>query len=309
MKNIAIMGARGFVGKSLVNYWTNDFSKTEKYKVFPVTRDNFSLLDYKAVKNFLKENKIDIVIHCANEGGSRKTQDKTDVVKDNLQMFFNLEECITPEMKMINFGSGAQYNKFRDLKKIKESEIGQVLPEDDYGYSKYLMHKYIEKGATKNIYNPIIFGLFGKYEDYSFRFISNSILKNILKMPIVINQNVIFDFLYINDFLKIIETILETDVQYKEFNITPNESIDLIKIVEIINEIGNYKSEIIVKNSGLNYQYTGDNSRLLKNIGEYRFFSYEESIKDLYEYYLKNIDKIDLEVIKKDEYLNNCKTK
>lgn len=128
-------------------------------------------------------------------------------------------------------------------------------------------------------------------------------------MPIVINQNVIFDFLYINDFLKIIETILETDVQYKEFNITPNESIDLIRIVEIINEIGNYKSEIIVKNSGLNYQYTGDNSRLLKNIGEYRFFSYEESIKDLYNYYIKNIDKMNLDLIKKDEYLNNCKTK
>ena len=42
-------------------------------------------------------------------------------------------------MKLINFGSGAQYNKARDLVKVKEDTIGTVIPKDDYGYSKYVM--------------------------------------------------------------------------------------------------------------------------------------------------------------------------
>ena len=97
------------------------------------------------------------------------------------------------------------------------------------------MSKYIQAKCAKNIYNPIIFGLYGQKEDYTFKFISNAILKNILNMPIVINQNVVFDYLYLGDFLRIIDAMIEKDFAYQEFNITPTESIDLVSIAKIIN--------------------------------------------------------------------------
>ena len=284
MKKIAIMGARGFVGKALTAHLQ------DKYTVYPITREQFSLLDEQAVTEFFEKENIDVVFHCANQGGSRKTGYDVaapDVIGNNLKMFFNMERCLKDGMKLINFGSGAQYNKARDLVKVKEDTIGTVIPKDDYGYSKYVMSEYLGVREFSNkpgiIYNP---------------------------MPIVINQNVVFDYLYLGDFLKVMDKLIEEDVPNREFNITPTESIDLCSIVEIINEIGDFKSEVTVKNPGLNYQYTADNTRLLENMGnDFVFTSYKEGIKELYDYYKENLDRLDTEAIRKDELLKYCKTK
>ena len=309
MKKIAVMGARGFVGHNLTEHLKN------KYEVLPITRDNFNLLDEKAVELFLEQEQPEVVINCTNQGGNRKVEaagKPIDVIGNNLKMFFAQERCLSENMKMINFGSGAQYNKTRDLIKVKEKDFGEVIPSDDYGYSKYVMEKYIRlKNQTGgNIYNPAIFGLYGPGEDYTFKFISNAIIKNMIQMPIVINQNVVFDYLFLEDFLKIIDFIIENDCPNKEFNITPTESVDLVTIAEYINRCSTYKSEIIVKNPGLNYQYTGDNSRLLENMGRnFTFTSYEKGIEKLYRYYEEHIDELDLETIRRDELLRLCKTK
>ena len=274
-------------------------------------------LKEKGVEVFFEKENIDVVFHCANQGGSRKTGYDVaapDVIGNNLKMFFNMERCLKDGMKLINFGSGAQYNKARDLVKVKEDTIGTVIPKDDYGYSKYVMSEYLGVRESSNkpgiIYNPIIFGLYGQGEDYTFKFISNAIMKNLLEMPIVINQNVVFDYLYLGDFLKVMDKLIEEDVPNREFNITPTESIDLCSIVEIINEIGDFKSEVTVKNPGLNYQYTADNTRLLENMGnDFVFTSYKAGIKELYDYYKENLDRLDTEAIRKDELLKYCKTK
>ena len=310
MKKIAIFGAGGFVGRSLTDYFGK---KQDKYEVLPVTRKQFSLLDENAVSDFIGREKPDILIHCANEGGARKGgyAEATDIVGNNLRMFFNIERCLTPEMKMINFGSGAQYNKQRDLVKVKENSLGIHIPQDAYGFSKLVMSKYIAAASHKKIFNPIIFGLFGPFEDYTFKFISNACIKNILGMPIVINQNVRFDYLYIDDFLRITEHLIEADdVPNREFNITPTASVTLTEIVDIINEIGKNRSDVTVRNPGLNFEYTGDNTRLLENMGDrFAFLDYKESIERLYSYYLQNIDSLDTDAIKRDESLKFCRTK
>lgn len=301
MKNLAITGARGFVGRSLSE------SFIEKYNIIPITRNTFNLLSFDETQKFFKQNQIDVIIHCANEGGSRKTgydANSVDVIGNNLKMFYNLKSCLNPHMKMISFGSGAQYNKARDLIKVSENEIGMNIPHDDYGFSKYVISQNTKQD---NLYIPIIFGLFGKYEDYRFKFISNSIIKNLLGLPIVINQNVIFDYMFIDDFIKIIDLYIENDYIEKQFNITPTNSIDLISIANCINNCSEYKSEIIVKNKGLNFQYTASNKRMLSDIGDFSFSKYEDSISKTFNYYKENLNKIDVECIRKDEFINYCK--
>lgn len=309
MKKVAILGARGFIGKN-----TYEFLKQEKeYNVIAVTRDKLDLLNEREVEKFFKEQNIDIVIHCANQGGTRKSQNANiDIVKNNLKMFFNVERCIKSDMKMINFGSGAQYDKTRDLKKVKEEEFDMSVPKDDYGYSKYVMSKYIHNRSKKEgkIYNPIIFGMYGIGEDYTYRFISNAIIKNILKMPIEINQNVIFDYLFIEDYKKILKRILEEEWSEREFNVTPTESIDLYHLAECINQIGGYKSEIVIKNEGLNYQYTGENSRLLNLLGgKFKFTPYQVAIEKMYKYYYDNKGLLDLDSVKRDFLIQYCSVK
>lgn len=307
MKKIAIMGARGFVGKNLTEFFQH------RYEVYPLTRKELDILETEEVRKFFLDHKIDVVFNCMNQGGSRKDAydiQTSSVIGNNLKMFFNVEQCISPEMKMINFGSGAEYNKHRDLNKIEEIQFGQSIPEDDYGYSKYVMSKYITAKHASNIYEPVIFGLYGKYEDYTYKFVSNAIIKNLLQMPIVINQNVIFDYLYIGDFLKIMERLVEQEMKWKTFHITPTDSIDLIRIAELINELSSYKSEIIIRNKGLNYQYTGNNRRLRENMGDgFSFTSYREGIAELFRYYEENLNKLDVDAIREDMALKYCKTK
>lgn len=304
MKTIAITGANGFVGKSLIEFFSG------KYNIIPITRITFNLLNSYETKQFFESHKVDVIIHCANEGGSRKTgydKEMTDVVTNNLKMYYHLNSILTPEIKMISFGSGAQYFKARNLEKVGEHSIGDFIPEDSYGFSKYVISKNIDN--KDQVYSPIIFGLFGRNEDYRFKFISNAIIKNILKMPIIINQNVVFDYLYINDFLTIIEKYIEHEYKHKQFNITPTDSIDLISIAKLINNCSDFKSEIIVKNPGLNFEYTASNDRMINDIGSFAFTSYEESISQLYHDYKENIGNIDTECIRQDKFIEHCKVK
>lgn len=301
---ILITGAGGFVGSNL-----HDVLK-EKHTVFALKHQDLDLLDANAVKQFMGKHSIDFVLHCANEGGSRKTnydQGGNSVVAHNLRMFFNLVRCMTPKMRMIHLGSGAEYNRKYYQPKMKESYFDQYPPDDDYGYSKYVISKYIEK--CPDIMCLRIFGLFGKYEDYRYKFISNAIVKNLLKMPIVINQNVTFDYLYIDDFCKIVEKFMQPGTYKSFYNITPTHSIDLIGIAHIINDIGKYKSEVIVLNEGVNTEYSGDNSVLLQVMGDFEFESYGNSIKKLYEYYQTVLSTLDVDSVKEDCYLKACVAK
>lgn len=310
MKNIAVLGARGFIGQNTIKH----LSKNPDYQIFPVTRNEVNLLDFEDVKKFLYSNEIDIVIHCANSGGTRKDVGKSDdVVSNNLRMFFNVERCIKNDMKFINFGSGAQYDKSRNLCKINEQDFDSFVPSDEYGFSKYVMSKYLKgRQAQKKegfVYNLVVFGMYGIGEDYAYRFISNAIVKNLLRMPIVINQDVVFDYLYINDYFKALDYLIENDIESCEFNLTPIQSVSLSKLASIINNVSDYKSEVVIKNIGLNYEYTGDNTRLLQLMGEsIQFTSYEDAIKEMRHYYQENLQNLDLETIKADALIKYCKT-
>jgi GDP-L-fucose synthase len=302
-KNILITGAGGFIGRNLAEYMPG-----KGYEVHPFTHNALDLLDEAAVAGALAAVNPEVVIHCATVGGTRKTgydAGSTDVVSKNLRMFFNLVRALKPGMRMVNMGSGAEYDKRFGIAKISEADFDKHVPEDDYGYVKYVISKYAEQ--TENITSLRVFGLYGKYEDYTFKFISNAIVKNLLGLPIIINQNVVFDYLCIEDFCGLVGRLLQVKLAHAHYNITPTESIDLFTLAKLVNAVGTTKSEIKILNPGLNTEYTGSNQRLLKDLGGFNFTPYETSIKQLYAYYAARLGELDLEAVKADPFLKACK--
>src|SRR3989339_1097632 len=221
-KTIFITGAGGFIGRNL----EERFSK--KYKLLTPGHKELDLLDEKAVENFFKKNKIDVVINCAVIGGSRKEEHVDTSLSGNLRIFFNLLKNKSKYKKMIHFGSGAEYDKSRPIIKVKETDLGKTIPKDEYGFFKYICSKYIEKET--NIVCIRIFGMFGKYEDFRLRFISNAIVNSLKGLPITMNQNVFFDYMYINDFVKIVDYFISHETKNKFFNIGTGKKIDILTI-------------------------------------------------------------------------------
>ena len=86
-----------------------------------------------------------------------------------------------------------------------------ITPIDEYGFYKSITSKYIEK--SEKIIQLRIFACYGKYENYLLKFITNSIVKNLFKLPIIINQNVYFDYMYIDDLIKIVDYFINNDAR------------------------------------------------------------------------------------------------
>lgn len=279
METILITGANGFVGKNLKKY----FEKS--YKILSPRSFELDCRNQDAVKEYFSKNNISYIIHCASVGGARGVEDKDTTVVDNLKMVNNLLEFKNANCKMIVFGSGAMYGKQRPIIKISEDEIGNVTPSDLYGQSKVEIAKIASKRSDMVCLN--IFACYG-YNEFSTRFPSYAIGQNLKHLPIVINQNVVFDYLFIEDLEKIVEHfILNNPKKYNIINVTPSKSSKLTEIAEIVNSISDYKSEITLKSPILGNEYTGDNSRLMFEIPEMEFTSLKNGLKKLYEY-IKN---------------------
>jgi len=280
MKTVFITGGSGFIGKNLIENFEG------KYNVLSPTHKELDLLDINAVDDFFEKNRINVVIYCALIGGSRKEEYKENSLSKNLRMFFNIVKNKDKFGKMINLGSGAEYDKSKSIIDVKEDEFGKTIPVDEYGFFKYVCSKYIEE--SDDIVSLRIFGLFGKYEDFRYRFISNAICQKLAGLPIIVNQNVFFDYVYIGDFVKIVDYFIKNEVKHRFYNIGTGQKIDLLTIANLINNISDNKSEIIVKNKGLNNEYTCNNERLRHELDiSFKFTKIDESIKNLFNWYEK----------------------
>ena len=296
--NIFITGSNGFIGTHLKEYLNKNYSK---YNLFTPSSKELDLVNEEEVDNYILGNKIDIIIHLANKGGDRTTVDMKNVTEYNLRIFFNIAKHEKNVKKIISFGSGAEYSKHKPIVDAHEEDYLDAQPLDEYGFYKSITSKYIEK--SDNIVQLRIFGAYGEYENYRFKFITNAIVKNLLKLPIVINKNVFFDYIYIDDLVKMIDWAIHNESKEKIYNATIGIKIDLITLANLVNETSDFKSEIKILNDGLSNEYTSNNERIMKELKNFEFTSHKKAIQKMREYFKANLEKLDKESIINDPYL------
>lgn len=274
---IFLTGGDGFIGRNIKE------QLKKKYEIFAPTHAELDLTDNEALYKILEKNPVDIVIHAANIGGTRKQQHVFGITHVNLKMFFNIIRAKPFFKRLIMLGSGAEYDKQRPLLKIKETDFDKYIPNDEYGLYKYVCAKYAEQADY--ITHLRLFAVFGKYEDYEIRFISNAICRALLHAPIIMRQNVMFDYLFIDDFIKILDQFIQKKPSEAFINIGCGEAIDLQTIAKkVIREVGT-EIPVLIANNGWANEYSCDNTRLQNEMKNFIFTTLDMAIAELIKYY------------------------
>lgn len=291
---ILVTGGSGFIGRNVKESYLN-----QKYEVVAPGRRELDCSDDESVKAFFRKYSFDVVIHSAAKAGHRNSADTSNLFLTNSRMLFNLLKYQDRWGKLINMGSGAIYDMQNYQPKMPESYFGTHIPKDEHGYNKYIFAKVLP--SLNNVYDFRIFGIFGKYEDYAIRFISNAICKAIYGLPISLRQNRKFDYLFIDDLMPVLDHFITQSPVEKSFNITPDNSVELLKIAEMVRDVSSNHVEIKVAQQGLGMEYSGNNALLKSEMRDLKFTPIEHAIQQLHGWYLQNKTSINKDLLLVDK--------
>lgn len=293
-KKILLTGSGGFIGKNIKESYLSD-----KYELFSPRSFELDLIDTEAVDKYFEDKEFFAVLHSGCKPGHRNAKDLSNLFYSNVRIFENLERHKNKYKKFINFGSGAIYDMFTDVTNAREEDIYKKMGKDDHSFCKYVISKQIDN--LDNFVDLNIFGIFGKHEDWEIRFISNAICKALYDLPITIRQNRRFSYLFVEDLMPILEYFIGNDAKHKSYNVAPDEKIDLVSIANLVKKISGKNVDIKVSKDGYGFDYTADNSRLKNEISKLEFTKLESAIQSLYNYYEKNIQNIDKNLLLTDK--------
>jgi GDP-L-fucose synthase len=227
------------------------------------------------VRDFLRSGGFDVIVHAATTRSNRSLGAPADMLDRNCRMFFNLARNQPLFGKMLHFGSGAEYSRECLPARVSENYFDTRVPRDAYGFSKYICREV--------------------------RFVSNACARVVKGLPIVIRQNVVFDYLYVEELAKLTAWFIENEPRQKTYNVCRGRTFALLELARMVAAVSGRSPEIMVRDQGLGPEYSGDNTRMLDEIGGYQFREMSECVRELYEWYAAHADEIDATQLKFDE--------
>jgi GDP-L-fucose synthase len=201
---IAILGARGFLGSYLTEFLFHN------HYVMPVYRETVDLENFFAVDNWLLENKPDVVVNCAISGGGKNVNDiNYSDVQRNLNMFFSFYNS-SRNFKYINIGSGAEFDRSKNITNAWEHAIFDNTPIDTYGFSKNVIAKAVLK--RDNFYTLRLFGCFDASEP------DIRVFKKFKRDGKITIEDKYFDMISAEDFGRIVEYFCKNSPTVNDVN-------------------------------------------------------------------------------------------
>ncbi len=266
MKDVLVTGGSGFIGRNIKESYLN-----AKYNIMYPTHNELDLLDAHAVAMFFLEHNIDVVFHTAVSYSGIQ----------NILMYLNIRNNIPSHCKLINFSSGAIYDKARSIEFIDESEVWLRQPTDEYGLSKKVC---FELQPRDNVIDLVLFGVFGKYE-LSSRLIP-SIIKAYASHKFVTLRGIQrMSYIYVYDLIRILDVMLNEWPSLPIMNVT-SDSFYLSDVCKIVANVMGVGSKYICRKEKLN-DYTADSGVLRMTYPNFKFTPIEQAIKELIPYYME----------------------
>tara|TARA_B100000989_G_scaffold297122_1_gene282000 strand:+ start:292 stop:1278 length:987 start_codon:yes stop_codon:yes gene_type:complete len=306
--NILVTGSSGFIGFHVCkyflkkkinvigidnhnNYYDNKLKLSRCKKLLVSKKFKFIKLDIGNQKKLLRIfgiYKPKVIIHLAAQPGVRYSFINPQAYIDsNITGFINILECMK-KMDLKNLIYASSSSVYGNCKKFPFKENLTLQPLNFYGQTKLVNEKIAEiyhKNFNLNLIGLRLFTVYGPLGRPDM-FIPK-VMKN-LKF----NKNIylynkgkhIRDFTYVEDVSEIIFK-LHTKIKNSKFkneilNICGGSKIPLKKLIYLIEKLTKNKIKIKLKSfqKGDMYKTHGNNSRLMKRIGNCKFTSLKDGL-------------------------------
>lgn len=296
---ILITGGNGLLGSSFKE------QKTSHQLVF-IGKKDCDLLKSEQVDVMLNYHKPDAVIHCAAKvfgiGGNDKFH--ADVFHDNIIINTNILHQANKNnvKKFLAIGSVCAFSG--ELKVLKEEDLFYKEPhkaEFAYGFTKRAMDVQIRAINRPSYSSVIATNLFGKQDSYDIKY-GHVIPSLIHKFYVAKRDNTAIkiwgdgsakrEFLFANDFSKILLRLIDLDEIPQRILVSKNEEISIKQAVEKLCKIADFNGEIIWETD----KPKGMDSRtcdltVLNSLIKTEYTDFYSALKESYDWFAANYDK------------------
>lgn len=251
-QNILITGGNGFIGGFLRDRYSS------QHTIFAPGHSVLDLTNSQSVDKFFTEHRIDTVIHCALAGRDKINAVDPALATQNLEMFSNLWRNRSKFTRLINMGTGNEFDTSTNVDHAPESTLYNHLPMASYGYAKNLIARIVN--STPGFVNLRLFGVFHHTENQN-RFFKR-LVNSTDASPFRIFQDHEFDFVNIADLALLIDAVLAGTVNDHDINVVYTQKRLLSEHARLFAEIHSIpQNRIIVEHRGSN-NFTGNASIL-----------------------------------------------
>ena len=300
MQTILLLGGFGFIGTNILKY-ADDFCLGE-YKFIVVDRFpfhpmgiNFSSIEKVNTGDFADEvflehifssNKIDVVIHAANNTVPATSQSaKFDVESNLIPTITLLETMLRHDVKNIVFLSsgGAIYGEGESSHK----ETDDVFPKSSYGVVKLSIEKYLFLYAWKGL-RPLILRLSNPYGPYHYSMkqgiinVAQKCAENGVEFVVWGDGHATKDYIHVTDVCNILFNLLSRNIYGEVFNVASGELLSVNQILFSIKEYyPNCHWKYVSQNNTDVLSVNLDNSKLKSYLPEIKFTPFSSGLQDL----------------------------
>lgn len=305
MKKVYISGSSGMVGRNII-----EKLNLQKFEIITSNSSELNLLDYNAVKCFLKSVSPDYIVHCAGKVGGIQAniKDSYGFFVENMYMGLNLISAAKEAgvKNFLNISSSCSY-PYNAPNPLSEDLVfaGKLEPTNEgYAIAKASLTRlceFVSRQFAEYNYKTIIpCNLYGKYDKFDdsnshmipavIKKIHNAKANGIKQIEIWGDGLARREFMFVSDLAIMVNKILsDFENMPNTMNVGLGYDYTINEYYEIIAKVIGYKGEFIhdlSKPAGMKQKLLDIKKQL--SYGLKAQFSLEEGIRQTYDYYLIN---------------------
>ena len=226
MNKVAILGARGYVGKSLAR----EFVKETDFKVTLFARKSDKKLNIKSISDFSK-GKYDTIINCTGIGNKalKNNQHNIFAVTEEVDYMLEAYQKQHPKTLCIHMSSGAVYKKI---------DLNNIGPADFYAVAKINSEARHRAFPSLSIVDLRIFSFFSQYIDPEAGFFMSDVVACLKSKKVLETSadDIVRDYVCPHDLVTLIKSVIKKSKINDFFDVYSKAPVSKFELLECLKE-------------------------------------------------------------------------